>query len=526
MDGGSSVAVLTYLRRILNALDHPELVHMILHYLLALPDSGADGRPRTPRSPVALQRRKSLMLLSQPENDDDRMNPSLFNLVDLILTSTESRNPQTVISALKLMTVILGKNHSYAVGTLLKVLDIHHKEPQRTVGALDAEMDTYLSLAISMAGEPGVDEAYESHLKDTLSHLESHPCSLRMLSLADAGVHSPEFFAIDGARDVNLHYILPEDPLLRSLLRLLSQFFTNDVETNLALTEAFIQLGSCAKLRLEGWISVEPSRYLFPPESEHEEGGESEDFSRDIAMAERQPTWTSQNAPAIISCLSSLKSQIEALRGGVPDFEQHLANRKQAFHVHEEITEAMKSTTPQSKSTRPSADLPAGTWTPQIPKHVLESSSTPSRAQSPRGRKEGLDVRQTPTASPTASSRFGGQTLISSPIPSRGLSPAPKGQRQTTLMADVLSNLAEVADVEALKRRIRFRKGPDEQSFEVVLNPAAEDSQGGEEAGEDDFKDASLGHILTNILILQEFVLELAALLQVRASLFGEVRFA
>ncbi|KAF2497730.1 hypothetical protein BU16DRAFT_482925 [Lophium mytilinum] len=524
MDGGSSVAVLTYLRRILDALDHPELVHMILHYLLALPES-SDRRPRTPRSPVALQRRKSLMLLSQPDNDDDRMNPSLFNLVDLILTSADSKNPQTVISALKLMTVILSKNHSYAVGTLLKVLDIHHIEPQRTVGALDAEMEAYLSLATSIAGEAGLDEAYDSHLKDTLSHLESHPCSVRMLSLADAGLHSPDFFAIDGPREVNLHYILPEDPLLRSLLHLLSQFFTNDVETNLAITEAFCQLGACAKLRLEGWLSVEPSRYQFSPESEQEQEEESaEDFNHDIHLANRHPKWTSQSAPALLSCLSLLQSQIEVMRTDIPDFEQHLANRKQAFRVHEEITEAMKSTTSQSKSTRPSTELPTGTWTPQIPKHVLESSATPSRSQSPRGRKEGLD----PTGSPTPSSRLGGQTLIGSPAPSRGLSPmpAPKGQRQTTLMADVFSNLAEVADAEALKQRITFRRRSSDDRFEVVPKLAPEEPQDGEEKGEEEVKDASLGHVLTNVVILQEFVLELAALLQVRASLFEEVRFA
>jgi hypothetical protein len=85
-DGGSSVAVLTYLRRILDALDHPELVNMILQYLLALQDYTATS-PKTPRSPTAVKRRQSLMLLNTPQ-DDDRLNPSLFNLVDLVLGST------------------------------------------------------------------------------------------------------------------------------------------------------------------------------------------------------------------------------------------------------------------------------------------------------------------------------------------------------------------------------------------------------------------------------------------------------
>jgi hypothetical protein len=36
---------------------------------------------------------------------------------------------------------------------------------------------------------------------------------------------------------------------------------------------------------------------------------------------------------------------------------------------------------------------------------------------------------------------------------------------------------------------------------------------------------ASLGHVLTNAIILQEFILEVIAVVQVRAGLFGEVDF-
>ena len=38
-------------------------------------------------------------------------------------------------------------------------------------------------------------------------------------------------------------------------------------------------------------------------------------------------------------------------------------------------------------------------------------------------------------------------------------------------------------------------------------------------------KEVSVSHVLTNVIVLQEFLLELAALVQVRAGLFGEVRF-
>ncbi|KAJ4363524.1 hypothetical protein N0V83_009819 [Neocucurbitaria cava] len=533
-DGGSSVAVLTYLRHILDALDHPELVHMILQYLLALQDYTATS-PRTPRSPAAFKRRQSLMQLNAPEQDDDRLNPSLFNLVDLVLGSTASRNPQTVIAALKLTTVILSKNHGYALGSLVKVMYLHHKDPHRTVGSLNKELKEYMDLAIDIAGLDGVDEAYDNYLKDTLSALETHPCSLRTITLPPTSPKSPGYFdsVESAARDVDVHYLLPEDPLFQTIVDLLLRFLTNDIETNLALSEAIISLGICSQLRLEGWLSVDPADYYF--ESNGSEPTEiRNDISQDIGMAARLPNWSSSATPQLLACLQQLQAQVEALRKDLPDWDEHVANRKNAFRFHEEMNEAMKMSTPQPKPVRQPSDTPAGTWTPQIPKHVLESSTTPSRSQSPRGRKEALsESRGTPTASP-APSRFGGQTLIGSP--SRGLSPLPShiAKRQTTLFSDIDANLAGLKHAELFKRRIRFLRPAGSNVVEVMLSkyqPPPKDSDDTSadaktEQERDDIREASLLHIITNVVILQDFVLELVALLQVRASLFNEVKFA
>lgn len=537
-DGGSSVAVLTYLRRILDALDHPELVNMILQYLLALQDYTATS-PRAPRSPAAVKRRQSLILLNAPDQEDDRLNPSLFNLVDLVLGSTNSRNAQTVNAALKLTTVILGKNHGYALGSLVKVMHVHHKEHYRTVGSLNVELESYLNLAIDIGGEDGVDEAYDSHLKDIQSMLESHPCSLNAISLPDAAMKSQGYFddTESSAREVDPHYLLPEDPLFQSLIDLLLTFLTNDVESNLALTETILGMGSCSQLRLEGWLSVDPADYQF-----EDMGPEPTEFSdesfRDMLMASRVPSWKPSVTPQLLACLQQLQAQVEALRSDILDWDEHVANRKSAFRFHEEMHEAMKMSTPQQKPARAPSDTPtpAGSWTPQIPKHVLDNSATPSRTQSPRGRKEALaEQRNTPTASP-APSRFGGQTLVGSP--SRGLSPLPAPQaskRQTTLFSDIDANFAGLKHSEFLKRRIRFRRSAGSQETEVLLSKYqpppkddAEDAAPGseDETDKDDIREASLLHIITNVVILQEFVLELVALIQIRATLFSEVRFA
>ena len=495
---------------------------MILQYLLALPDHSA-ATPLDPRSPAALKRRQSLMLIGGPKQEEDSMSPSLFNLVDLILQSADSRNSQTVIAALKLTTVLVSKNHGYALGSLVKVTNIHHSGPHRTVGALNIELETYLNIAIDIAGENGVDEAYETHLKDKLSILESHPCSLKALALPSAALQSPGYFdSENGPREVGPHYLIPEDPLFKSLSNLLLRFLTNDVETNLALTESIISLGSCSQLRLEGWLSVEPSDYRFLDDGVNYDMF-GDDSLRDMYKANRKPAWDSAAAPRLLACLQQLQEQINALRADISEWDDHIASRKDAFRFHEEMNDAMRSVTP-SKPPRPSTDMPSGSWTPQVPK-------PPSGVQTPRGRKEGLDIRGTPNLSP-APSKFGNGVLTGSP--SRSMSPLPAppqgGKRQTTLMTDIDANFSSIKKSDFLKRRIQFKRPAGSDVVEVMLSKympppkdEAEDTGAGAEEM-DDIRDASLLHITTNVVILQEFILELAALLQVRASLFEEVR--
>lgn len=571
VDGGSSVAVLTYLRQILDALDHPELVRMILRYLLALPDA-VEPVPTSPRSPLAAKRRRSLLVLNDPDDDDDRLNPSVFNLVDLILTSVSSQNSQTVVSALKLVTIILSKNHPYAVNTLLQTSDVESAEPQRTIGALDAEMEAYLELAMSFGGEAAVDEAYEAYLKDTLTSLETHPCYLQALSFKDPGTFTTDYFGSKESRSILPHSLLSEDPLTRSFATLLRSFLTNNVETNLAMTESVTTMASCSQLRLEGWLALNPSQYRFElsPDSSNSFGDEA--LER-IARAKRLPVVPSDqdHTPLLLSCLRHLDQQVTALRTQVSDFDAHVTNRKQAFRVHEEISDAMKYASPQTpiRPTRPAAADPSTPhWAPQIPRHILQSPAPPSRSHSPRGRRDApapIGVPETPrqsrfaapssaSASPAPSSRFGGATLAGSPPVSRdrsrGLSPVVVAPVPGSLMADVVGAVTEVAEAEALKQTVRFvdKAGGgcevtvgdiEEQAGSGKDGTVGESEAAGVDGGdgavradvaelqnEGTPREASLNHVLTNVVVLQEFVLELVALMQVRSTLFEEVKFA
>jgi len=97
----------------------------------------------------------------------------------------------------------------------------------------------------------------------------------------------------------------------------------------------------------------------------------------------------------------------------------------------------------------------------------------------------------------------------------------------------LLDDVLDAANDERLKRRITFpiRKAetaPDGSSIsQEETEGISEDGDGEEEAENEGAKrEASLSHILTNAAILQEFILEIVAVMQVRASMFGEVKFA
>ena len=104
-----------------------------------------------------------------------------------------------------------------------------------------------------------------------------------------------------------------------------------------------------------------------------------------------------------------------------------------------------------------------------------------------------------------------------------------------SLFSDVDASIAQIRMNQFGKRRIRFRRAAGSKEVEVMLSkfqpppkePSEDATSGAEKEDEeqDDVREASLLHIVTNVVILQNFVLELVALMQVRASLFNEVKF-
>ncbi|KAI0017015.1 Retinoic acid induced 16-like protein-domain-containing protein [Xylariomycetidae sp. FL0641] len=592
VDGGSSVAVLTYLRRILESLDHPDMINLILHYLLALPDADSAAQSVAEPAVSAARKRKSMDLASMMATRvEPTYSPLLFNLVDLIKSCLKSQNAQTVFVTLQLVAAILKRHHRYAIITLLNTHGIDSSTSQRTVGAHEQEVDFLMALAGSIGGQENFDEVYDSILKDTMMRVEGHPCSMKLVA-PKISTHNHKLPTIPDSlpgapRDVPPHTLNPEDPLLHAMLDILDSFFMNPVETNLSVTETVLDLAVCGYISIEGWLLRHPRNYKFDEDTDDTvDVLEKADFSsvdeleklQATKRCRRQPDWASSSVPRILTILESLSEQVGSFRSSIPRFEDLLQQRREAFQTADAIKMNQPSFRASSPVRSPESELRSNATSratsPSRPsalegfaQRILSELGTPSRTSSPRGRKD--TMRSTGSGS-GASDIFEIPSGKPPPVPPKefpmnygnpgksGLGPAfSPATLQDPPVASQAAAFAAV-DQSILARRV----GPPAQNVQPIpldynRQTSSDKTDGGREgtnpetdedqvdateqniaADESDVgsqsdvevpmndKTASVSHILTNVIILQSFLLELASLVQVRAGMFNEVRFA
>lgn len=542
-DGGSSVAVLTYLRCIIESIDHPELTHIILQYLLALPEQHLEPPPPSSRLTL-VRRRKSYNLATNLAKDEEKPSPTLFNLADLVLTSLRSKSYQTIAATLRLLSVLLQRHHKYAISTLVKVKAIGANDCKRTVGAHNKEIDILLSLAEELISDGDTEKSYESHLHDNRDLLECHSCSSRLLALPGSPLQSEALVGSQsGPREVVMHKIAPQDPLLSALLSLLGTFFANSIEVNLTLTQSVINLAACGYTKLEGWLLTDPSKYDYPANSTNETDEETSRVLSDLTtedqdpettqlnalhLARREPSWRVENASPTLAALERLVRQVDSYRQEVQGFDSYLAERRHLLKVGEGFDDS-SSNPPTLLRRYEGSKSPSPTRDVNIPKigSISERLSSEtntrnlSRASSPRGR------QQNNSSTPTLVGRLSHLHITPPSSPHRGDSRAysPSSLRGNSMsLSRPKTDSSGPSDI--LHRKIRVATDlaavPQEESPSSGASSVRSDAVKPEAP---DVTEVSLSHLLTNVIILHEFILELAALVQVRASLFGEVRY-
>ena len=490
--------------------------------------------------------------------------PDLFTLVDLIQTSLQSHNQQTVTATLRLVSVLLRSQHQYAISSIIKDQPVGHDLPFRTMAAHVRDTTILFSLAEDLMDHDDLGEMYETHLQDARVLLEAHCCSARLLALPDAA--GADTLSIkEHSSLVRPHLIRLDDPLIKSLVSLLENFLANDIGTNLSLTQAFSTLASCGNTRLEYWLLGDRVQHEDIGNQERASDGDLDDSDNDdtipinkgdetdLASSEvtlkpmkiERPTQALKDTMSVTSpvfaALEDLVQHVERFRRDIREFDTYLTERRHIFKVGEDIDKAVASDLPPSRTSQESS-RPSHSRVRSVPqigsisKRLLSetSSGNGSRSSSPRGRQ----LNDPPSS--TLAGRLNHLRISPSPSPSK---PASRTFSPSPLQKDAIPSdsnpstppkraITPIGPADALRQNIKLKirssshrnDTPDmiseTSSIRSESVTAAYETKPAEET-----REVTLSHILTNVIILQEFILELAAIVQVRASLFGEVKF-
>lgn len=614
IDGGSAVAVLVYLRHILGSIDHPDLVRLTFQYLFGHEVSVEEVVEEIKIKPVTrIRRRKSDVLFARLKSDEDSFSPDLFNLTDFIMTSLKSHNQQVVTATCELLSTLLRRPHHANQPNLLRTRPARQPKDSRTFGAHEKEVDHLLNLAESITAFQDLESSYGQHIQDHRDMLESHPCSVRLLDLSVASKTSNMADSIKNGKYLT-RLLSTNDPILKGLVMLLEGFFKNDIETNLSLTQAIIDLASCGYLKLEGWLVTHPLYYRFSDDDDGASTGpqgadsmansmmlnstaglanstltvapEPEDSLEDkvhkIKLARRTPVWRSADAAPISAALAKLLAEAEQFQRDIHDFDASLLDcrtilegrdpnqfspstptmppshsksksqsrspirrpgtlaedrlpstppPKHASPAPDSIQARVKSGTSESRTATPvrGRQLPVQLDEASTPKLVsrrlphLQDSRSPGRSTSRGSVTAGLGRRY--SASPTKLSKLLGQQQQ----PQLAQPPAsPRFAGHFRRISDAfLGRKVKLAEERVVVGNAAGEESEDEDEDRLVEAEEDEDGESDAAADADEegkLQEVSLGHLLTNVIVLQEFILELAALVEVRGSLFREVR--
>ena len=355
-------------------------------------------------------------------------------------------------------------------------------------------MEKLTELAACLHDHEGLDDAYAGLTDDVRLSIE-----------AQVPLGLPSSQQYDHANDFTpgRYVVPPDDHFLRALQRLLRTFFTNSVDVNLALTQAIIAIAVCVEIRLDSWFAMEPQSYSFDSSTLGAQKpwqsylDEQEDTAL-IALqrASRRPVWVNDNAPMVYSTLEALVAELETVRSSLPNLDQLIFGRKTMLQAAN-LDAPLMSNDNGSSPTQPSF---LGMLTPS--RGHSRSSSQSSLA---RGRNKASNVGSPHSAS-----------LATSPAPMRTVQPDVSISSSVNALKSIFMPPPQDAPstTDVLMQQITF---PSLKAEHDQATSADEESE----------RKASLNHVLTNALVLQELLLELIAVMQVRAAVLREkeVRF-
>lgn len=524
------------------------------------------------------RRKSSAMLLLEMEAPDSRRQSEYFTtmarftLKDLILSNLRSQNHATVTAALQLVQTMLTQRCHVCVDALIMVIpstsatsypepatvmpfvpsrisgedsdeeefvypgaEIEprfpatplppfpiYSQPETTYSTHEREMGLYLALVSRIDpshNEDAFSTGYDHYLRDALTSIQSHSC---FHISADEDL---------GSRSKQRHRLNVKDPILSLILDSLCKFFSNSPKMNISLTGVLAELALCPNRSIVGWLTcnVSDTPQLKGLSDDVRLEDVRDDRSIDFEIDEKLVTETNilpatrldeNSRPIVHTIFQGLVGQLERYRQVVDNFDKYLLERRQGLLFSENLTDALTlvlepavdsgllGATSNSVSSSNPSDLNT-----QRPKSKSKTSSSLVSFLTPRKNKSKAQV----PSEPQTPSRDGSKVVASRPF-------APHYQQTRDI---VVEPFVAPLPSESSSFWTPFQTSSWGSDEEDVFSAGSQ--WGGANAknveGLDDHKDQhwpthiTLSHLLDNVVILEECIKELVAIVQARRSL-------
>ncbi|KAJ8078764.1 hypothetical protein PM082_013047 [Marasmius tenuissimus] len=586
---GSAVAVMSYIEIMIRSLQVGQMSDLLVdflasedndevrprqrpHSLMTLKDDTAPPRSQASAADKKSRRKSSAMAileLEAPETNkqSDYFTSTRFTLKDLLLSNLRSKHQPAITSSLQLLQTILLQHPRLITDRIILVISdpdatafphpallnssvietdakvdvedddddeetftypstteakevaeepLHHL-PETTFSTHEREMGLYLNL---------VSRVDPSHNSDPFSTGYEHYLRDALFAIQDQEVYRNAYSIDPKERRSYKHRLNVNDPVISTILDSLRKFFSNSPECNIALTGALATLAIHPDRSLAGWLTFasndRPSGDLDP---DIDIDGDGDDRSIDYQVAESLATLSTylpassmdeNSRPVVHTIFHGLVAQLEKYRQQVSNFDQFFLERRQGLLFSENLTDALSLAI---ELTDEPAQLPSTPSKQQQnrPKPKPSASSSFMSLLTPKKNKTRPSVPFAPSTPPKHETKG----LAASPF-------APHYKKTGSITVEPFVPPAPVSGPWTPAKSQNWSVDEEDVFSSGWTDRSRRQSTSSDDELEEDSRPTTitLSHLLDNVVVLEESLKELVAIIHARRSLgIDSVRF-
>lgn len=573
---GSAVAVMSYIDIMIRTLNAGRLSHLLVDFLLSEDNDeatklrqrpfsmltlGSDAPPQVsqPDKQNKLRRRRSSAMafleMEAPETTKQSeyfTSMGRFTLKDLLLSNLRSPTMATGTSALQLLQSLLHQHNQLCVERLFTVIadrsatsfpepapinmpslvpdddddtvnsDGEHSpplpmyaQPATTFSTHEREMGLYLKLVSRVDPSHESDSfstGYDKYLGDALAAIQEQCLQLD----------------IDDASNARLkHRLNPNDRILTLILDSVRRLLSNTPEYNIALTGVLAALAYDPNRSLAGWLTFAYKDDAHIPKSgrnssDSDGADDGDDRSIDYKVEEGlssdsrvlpASSMDDSSRPVVLTIFQGLVAQLERYRQMIDNFDRYLVERRQGLLFNENLTDALTL----------ALDLDDPNSMPQYrpPPSIAAPPETPLRAKPPTKKSSSFVSFLTPKKKPSTA-KPSGLSGAERSSPSKNVAASPFGphyQRTSAITVEPFEAPSPLAGPWTPSTTRKFNADEEDVFTSGWGEGEQEEVEMKDESAPQKPATVTLSRVLDNVVILEESIKELVAIIHARRSL-------